>query len=136
MPGIQVREQPQSMYPEQHTLTMLMPHNMGDTDQDLFDDMLRYYNWWKQILEISVGEFSEEKNTYYALDWAFSIGGKPTMIDAFVMLDSARKDQLKGQQIKITKNHKSLGHLISPKNQENAHIQQMQQLGARFNSIL
>ena len=58
------------------------------------------------------------------------------MIDAFVMLDSTKKDPFKGRQIKITEHHKSLGHLISPKNPENTQIQQVHQLEVRFNSIL
>jgi hypothetical protein len=38
--------------------------------------MMTDYNRLQQILELSGGKLSNEKNTYYALNWDCSMGGK------------------------------------------------------------
>ena len=81
-------------------------HNGGNIDQDLFDDIQQDYNRWKLTLKIISGKMSEEKITYYVIDWAFSIWGKPTMVDGFGIIDSTQRDQFEARQIKITDHHK------------------------------
>jgi hypothetical protein len=62
---------------------------------------------------VSGGKLSDEKSMFYALDWNFSPGGKPTMVDCLDTSDNQQQHHLAGNQVKVADHHKSLGHLLS-----------------------
>jgi hypothetical protein len=85
---------------------------------------------------VSGGKLWDEKSTFYALDWTFSTGGTPTMVDYFDTSDKQQQHYLEGYQVKVADHHKSLGHLVSPKYPESTKVHQVEQIGEQFNASL
>jgi hypothetical protein len=111
-------------------------HTGRHTPDELGHDMVQAYNQWKRVLEVSGGKLSDEKSTICALDWNFSQGGKPKMVDYFDTSDNQQQHHLAGHQAKVADHHKSLGHLVSPKYPESTKVHQVEQIGNCFNASL
>jgi hypothetical protein len=73
---------------------------------------------------------------FYALDWNFFTGCKPTMVDCYDTSDKQQPHLLEGHQVKVADYHKSLGHLVSPKYPESTKVHQVEQIGKQFNISL
>jgi Reverse transcriptase (RNA-dependent DNA polymerase) len=113
-------------------------HHKSDHEDptELLQSMCRDYYRWKKILETSGGKLAPEKCSFYAIDWEFSRGGKPEMKDLITKEADSTGNTLTATRINISEYHKSLGHMISPKEPARTQIIQVREICDRFNSIL
>ena len=99
---------------------------------DMITAMIRDYKRWKNILEASGGKIATEKCTYYAIDWEFSRGGKPEMKNLKLATAQKEDKSFNVKRIRITGFHKSLGHLVSPKDSGQTQITQLEKYAIDF----
>ena len=83
--------------------------------EELYNSMARDFQRWQNILAASGGKLVSDKCTFYANNWEFTTGGKPVMRDLNIQSDQLQCNSLSAKRISVSNYHKSLGHLISPK---------------------
>jgi hypothetical protein len=99
-----------------HVDDLKLSHNTRmDGPEELYTSMTRDSQRWQSILAASGGKLASDKSTFYAIDWEFTTGGKPVMRDLHIKSDQLQCDSLSAKRISVSNYHKSLGHLISPK---------------------
>ena len=97
--------------------------------------MMEDYKRWKIILEASRVKLAVKKCTYYAVDWIFSRGGKPTMKEYGTIQEQESFRETYVCRISITESQKLLGHFISPKESRRTQTTQIRELCNKFNGI-
>ena len=107
-----------------------------NTTVNMMRSMMEDYNRWKIILEARGGKLVVEKCTYYAIDWNFSRGGKPTMKEYGTPQERESFRDTYVCRIGITESHKLLGHFISSKESRRMQTTQIRELCIKFNGIL
>ena len=112
-------------------------HNTNmEGSEELYNSMARDFQRWQDILAASGGKLASDKCTFYASDWEFTTGGKPVMRDIHIKSYQQLSESLSARRISVSNYHKSLGHLISPKEPSRTQRIQLEEISDRFEGIL